>query len=94
MTLEQIKNQMGNLLDNSRSIINEGREPEVLEETLDILHDYELLSAQTKKDANHFHKEDRPVWHNGAWICPGCRRRVAVHHTYCHWCGKKMGWHK
>lgn len=89
MTIEQIKNQ----LDKSHSIVNTDITSKALEETLDILHDYELLSAQAKKDADYFHKEDRPVKQNGIWLCPGCHKRVAMHHTHCHWCGKKMGWH-
>lgn len=28
---------------------------------------------------------------NVQWHCPECNHRVAPKHSFCHWCGKKLG---
>ena len=65
---------------------------EALEEALDILQDYEKQARQAKKDAKHFHTETKPRRENGGWLCPKCKRKVRHNHSYCYWCGKKLGW--
>ena len=62
------------------------------EELESTLQDYHDLAKQYSDMLSRFGYEDKPVKKNGVWLCPGCHRRVAMHHTYCHWCGKKMGW--
>ncbi len=99
MELAEIRGQLESLLSESRYMASCGdpdgifREGEkALEETLDMLHDYELQAGQIKKDAGHFHTDARPRFINGVWLCPACSRRVGRNNTYCHWCGKKLGW--
>lgn len=92
MTLAEIRTELERLLLESRSIMNVNGNPKALEETLDILHDYELQSEQIRKDCEHFHTETKPDMRNGVWLCPSCGRRVQHNNTHCHWCGKKLGW--
>ena len=101
MTAESVKVQLESLLSESRYMTSFKdsddvfqADAEALEEVLNILHDYELLSKRIGKDDEHFHIAAKPVLKDGIWLCPKCRKRVRMHHTYCHWCGKKMGWHK
>ncbi len=34
----------------------------------------------------------KPIMENGVWLCPDCGRCIQFKHSYCHWCGRKMGW--
>lgn len=38
--------------------------------------------------------EHKPEWRNGVWCCPACGKRIQYHHSYCHKCGKRVGWDK
>lgn len=64
------------------------------EELESTLQDYHDLAKQYSDMISRFSYEDKPLKKNGVWLCPSCHRRVAVHHTHCHWCGKKMGWRR
>lgn len=64
------------------------------EELESTLQDYHDLAKQYSDMLSRFGYEDKPVKKNGVWLCPSCHRRVTMHHIHCHWCGKKMGWHK
>lgn len=64
------------------------------EELESALQDYHDLAKQYSDMLSRFGYEDKPVKKNGVWLCPSCHRRVTMHHIHCHWCGKKMGWHK
>ena len=99
MKIAEIRAQLESLLSESRYMASQKDADEIfmkdqkaIEETLDILHDYELQSEQIKKDCEHFHTEANPRMRNGVWLCPKCGKRVQYNHTHCHWCGKKMGW--
>lgn len=62
------------------------------EEALDIIHDYR---AQAKQNGNLCKKHliaGKPFLKDSVWHCPGCNRRVNPGHSYCHRCGKKLGW--
>ena len=67
---------------------------EKLQEMESTLQDYHDLAKQYSDMLSRFSYEDKPVKKNGVWLCPSCHRRVTMHHTHCHWCGKKMGWRK
>ncbi len=62
------------------------------EEALDILHDYQL---QAKQDAALRRKHTvagKPRLKDGVWHCPDCNGRCRPNHSFCHRCGKKLGW--
>lgn len=103
MKAENVKTQLEGMLSEFRHMAGredlDGAYKEVLEanaaaleEALDILQDYEKQARQAKKDAKHFHTETKPRRENGEWLCPKCKRKVRHNHSYCYWCGKKLGW--
>lgn len=99
MTICEIRAQLESLLTESRymesqkdadGIYTEDRK--ALEETLDILHDYELQAEHIRKESEHFRTEGKPGFRNGVWLCPVCGKRVWENNTHCRWCGKMLGW--
>lgn len=63
-----------------------------VEDAMDILHDCRL---QAKENASLHSKHavaGKPFLKNGVCHCPDCNRRVAPNHSFCHRCGKKLGW--
>lgn len=62
------------------------------EELESTLQDYHDLAKQYSDMLSKYCYEEKHVLKDGIWHCPKCHRRVRMHHTYCHWCGKKMGW--
>lgn len=62
------------------------------EEALDILHDYRLQSKQYKALHSKHEVAGKPFLKDGVWHCPSCNRRTTPNHSYCHCCGKKLGW--
>lgn len=72
------------------AILEEGaRTPE---EALDILHDYRLQAKQYKTLHSKHEVASKPFLKDGVWHCPSCNRRTTPNHSYCHCCGKKLGW--
>ena len=103
MTTENVKTQLQGMLLEFQYMTNredlDGAYKEVLEanaealeEALDILQDYEKQARQASKDMKHFYTADKALKENGLRLCPKCKRQVRYNHTYCHWCGKKLGW--
>lgn len=62
------------------------------EEALDILHDYQLQAKQYKALHCKHEVAGKPFLKDGVWHCPSCNRRTTPNHSYCHCCGKKLGW--
>lgn len=62
------------------------------EEALDILRDYRLQSKQYKALHSKHEVAGKPFLKDGVWHCPSCNRRTTPNHSYCHCCGKKLGW--
>lgn len=62
------------------------------EEALDIIHDYRLQGKQCAALQKKHLNAGRPVLKDSVWHCPDCNRRVYPNHSYCHRCGKKLGW--
>lgn len=62
------------------------------EDALDILHDYRLQAKQITSLRNKHMVAGKPFLKDGVWHCPDCNRRVAPNHSFCHRCGKKLGW--
>lgn len=62
------------------------------EDALDILHDYRLQAKQNASLRSKHMVTGKPFLKDGAWHCPDCKRRVAPNHSFCHRCGKKLGW--
>lgn len=52
-----------------------------------ILQDYEKL-------INHYRVAGVPEQRSGVYCCPACGKRIQYHHSYCHKCGKRVGWDK
>lgn len=63
-----------------------------LEDALDILYDYRLQGKQYKTLHSKHEVAGKPILKDGVWHCPSCNRRTGFHHSYCHCCGKKLGW--
>lgn len=62
------------------------------EDAMDILHDYRLQAKQHKTLHSKHTVAGKPFLKDGVWHCPDCNRRVAPNHSFCHRCGKKLGW--
>lgn len=62
------------------------------EDALDILHDYRLQAKQFAALRSKHAVAGKPSLKDGVWHCPDCNRRVAPNHSFCHRCGKKLGW--
>lgn len=62
------------------------------EDAMDILHDYRLQAKQYKALQKKHLTAGKPFLKDGVWHCPDCNRRVAPNHSFCHRCGKKLGW--
>lgn len=59
---------------------------------LDVLQDYRSLASQYQTMYLKYEHEDKPKHKNGVWLCPACSSRVQSNHSYCHRCGKRIGW--
>ena len=66
---------------------------EVLDETMDIIHDYGLAVDQanrlTEKYETVKNAIDRGV---GNFQCPTCQKFISFGNEHCHWCGQRLGW--
>ena len=62
------------------------------EDALDIIHDYRLQAKQYKALHSKHEVAGKPFLKDGVWHCPSCNRRTTPNHSYCHCCGKKLGW--
>lgn len=62
------------------------------DDALDILHDYRLQTKQCRALHSKHEVAGKPIWRDGVWHCPSCNRRTTPNHSYCHCCGKKLGW--
>lgn len=72
------------------AISEEGAKTE--EEALDILHDYRLQAKQYAALHSKHEVAGKPFLKDGVWHCPSCNRRTTPNHSFCHCCGKKLGW--
>ena len=62
------------------------------ENNLDIQYDYNAIAKEHKSMISHFLQDQKPVYKSGVWTCPACGKRISENHSYCHLCGKKVGW--
>lgn len=61
-------------------------------ETLkDLVFDYNLATKQNKELHRKFEVNATVLSRDGVFYCPECNHRVAPRHSFCHWCGKKLG---
>lgn len=63
-----------------------------LKEALDIISDYEKVAPEAARMSQHYETVAKPIHKSGIWVCPACGKKIPYHHSYCHWCGKKVGW--
>lgn len=54
-------------------------------------HDVKLMQKEYQSMYRRFRVEERPYHRDGVWHCPACDHRVMPKHSFCHWCGKKLG---
>ena len=40
----------------------------------------------------HYETMAKPVHRSGVWCCPSCGKRIQYNHSFCHYCGKRIGW--
>ena len=62
------------------------------EDALDILHDYRLQAKENASLHNKHAVAGKPSLKDGVWHCPDCNRRCRPNNSFCHRCGKKLGW--
>ena len=62
------------------------------EEALDILHDYRLQGKQYAALQKKHLTAGKPFLKDGVWHCPDCNGRCRPNNSFCHRCGKKLGW--
>ena len=59
----------------------------------DALDDYQKAADMNARMIRIYETEITPRMIAGnVYICPTCGRRVAEHHSHCHFCGQKLGW--
>lgn len=58
----------------------------------DIECDYNQQAKMLKELITHYRQPVKPDFVNGTWVCPSCGERIGSWHTYCHACGKYVGW--
>lgn len=62
-----------------------------VEDLKDLIFDYRLAVKQNRENHRKFETVAKAVARDGIWHCPECNHRVAPRHSFCHWCGKKLG---
>lgn len=62
------------------------------EDALDILHDYQLQSKQYAALQKKHLTAGKPFLKDGVWHCPDCNGRCRPNNSFCHRCGRKLGW--
>lgn len=62
------------------------------EDALDILHDYQLQAKQYAALHRKHEVAGKPFLKDGVWHCPDCNGRCRPNNSFCHRCGKKLGW--
>lgn len=58
----------------------------------DLIFDYTLAAKQNKELHRKFEVPSKALKKDGVFHCPECNHRVSPYHSFCHWCGKKLGW--
>ena len=68
----------------------------ILQETMDIVNDYQAVVGQLKRMQEKFETPGKPVYISGLdlYLCPECNRKTKLNHSFCHHCGKKLGWRR
>lgn len=61
------------------------------EETRDIIEDYRRQAKQIERMHTKYEVKAWPIKKDSVYHCPECNHRVPPKHTYCHWCGKRLG---
>lgn len=61
-------------------------------EAMDIISDYEKVAVDAARMSQHYETVAKPIMKSGVWVCPACGKKIPYHHSFCHWCGKKIGW--
>lgn len=61
-------------------------------DAMDILHDYRLQSKQYAAIQKKHLTAGKPFLKDGVWHCPDCNGRCRPNNSFCHRCGKKLGW--
>lgn len=57
----------------------------------DLIHDYKGLAKQYRTIHAKFEVAGKPYLKDSVWHCPECNHRTTPRHSFCHWCGKKLG---
>ena len=58
----------------------------------DIEYDYKKQADMLKSMIAYYRKDEKPIRRDGMWLCPACGKKITEWHSYCHLCGKKVGW--
>ena len=62
------------------------------EDALDIIHDYRLQVKQYAALQKKHLTAGKPFLKDGVWHCPDCNGRCRPNNSFCHRCGRKLGW--
>ena len=58
----------------------------------DIEYDYKKQGEMLGGLIAYYRKDEKPIHRDGVWLCPACGKKITEWHSYCHICGKKVGW--
>jgi rubrerythrin len=53
---------------------------------------YKKQAEMLKSMITYYRKDEKPIRRNGVWLCPACGKKLQENQSYCHLCGKKIGW--
>ena len=90
--LQSLKQAGTAFLDEEKQDTQWQRNLEALDSAMDVIYDYGRITKELTQLQRHFQIEAKPVFEYGAWLCPACRKRISEWHSFCHCCGKRLGW--
>lgn len=73
-------------------VIKENFQEDAAKQLNSVLHDYFTVARHYGALVKKHCYEAKPIHKSGVWVCPACGKKIPYHHSYCHWCGKKVGW--
>lgn len=65
---------------------------DTFKEIQDVLYDYPQQAEQLRLLMEKYETEVPVIRGKGFFQCPSCNGRTGRRHSYCHKCGKKLGW--
>ena len=73
-------------------VIKEEFQEDAAKQLDSVLHDYFSVTQHYGELVKKHCYESKPIYKSGVWVCPDCGKKIPYNHSFCHWCGKKIGW--